>query len=263
MNESDFRLRIYSNPLEDDSEILELTSSDPKLAQIWEETRNFEQEIQNAVAWATPSAGLMEKLLTLPDNANQHAEVLPDSVAEQHSANDSHFRYFAVAASLLLVLGVVFSLNFSPVSEPSAIEVAFGKEVIQHLYHEEVEIDAINAGSNLPQVGMPMIRNAMAPVGAQLGSSGNALAASVRFAKPCVVIPAFESAHLILQGAQGAVNIIVINNSPVSMEYSISDDRFRGIVVPMEKGNLVLIGEANADLTEYKKLVAESVDWVI
>jgi len=59
------------------------------------------------------------------------------------------------------------------------------------------------------------------------------------------------------------VSVIVINNSPVSVEYSFHDDRFNGIVVPMGEGNMVLVGERNEDLEQYKTLFADSIDWVI
>jgi hypothetical protein len=78
-------------------------------------------------------------------------------------------------------------------------------------------------------------------------------------------MPAFQSAHLIFEGTQGAVNVIVIviNNRPVSIEYSFHDERFNGIVVPMGEGNMVLVGENNEDLEQYKTLFADNIDWVI
>jgi hypothetical protein len=76
-------------------------------------------------------------------------------------------------------------------------------------------------------------------------------------------VPAYQSAHLIFEGIQGAVSVIVINNSPVSVEYSFHDDRFNGIVVPMGEGNMVLVGERNEDLEQYKTLFADNIDWVI
>lgn len=83
--------------------------------------------------------------------------------------------------------------------------------------------------------------------------------------KACEVMPAFQSAHLIFEGTQGAVSVIVIviNNRPVSIEYSFHDERFNGIVVPMGEGNMVLVGENNEDLEQYKTLFADNIDWVI
>ena len=57
--------------------------------------------------------------------------------------------------------------------------------------------------------------------------------------------------------------MIVINNSPVSAEYIFRDERFNGIVVPMGAGNMVLVGENNEDLEQYKTLFTDNIDWVI
>ncbi|MFT4862353.1 MAG: hypothetical protein ACI95C_001572 [Pseudohongiellaceae bacterium] len=265
MNQTDFRKRLYSNPLEPDAETLEQANLDPELGKILRETQQMEKNLHHVLSTLAVPSSLQAKLMAIPDTdiSDQGSADTLQRLAEKPAANANYFQYFAIAATLVLALGVSFSLTFTSDAGPSTAEIAFGNEVLQHLYHEDVEIAAINSGGDLPTVGMPMIIQAMAPVGAQLASASATMVASIKFAKPCVIIRAFDSAHLILQGPQGAISVIVINNTPVSVEYSINDDRFSGVVVPMEKGNMVLVGESNADLTEYKKLFAENVDWVI
>ena len=85
----------------------------------------------------------------------------------------------------------------------------------------------------------------------------------MRSVKPCEILPAYESAHLVLEGSQGAVSLIVINNSPVDVEFSIRDERFIGIVVPMEQGNMILVGEKNEDLNQFASMFSKNVEWVI
>jgi hypothetical protein len=258
MNETDFRKRVYSNPLEPDDEILEQANSDPQLSKILAEAQQMEKLLHSSLNTVAVPNDLQAKLLAIPSRDDAHL-----NLADKPAANANYFQHFAIAASLVLALGVSFSLTFAPEPNPNSEELAFGNQVLQHLYHEEAEITAINSGAELPTVGMSMIRNAMAPVGTQLTTVSTAMATSVKFAKPCIVIPAFESAHLILQGSQGAINVFVINNSPVNAEYAISDDRFSGMVIPTDRGNMILVGESTADLTEYKKLFSETVDWVI
>jgi hypothetical protein len=207
--------------------------------------------------------GLKEKLLAIPqtDEAEGPSEKTLKALAQKPAANSSFFQYFAIASSLMLALGVTFSLTYN--SGPSPAEIAFGNEVINHLYHESVEIEAINSGLSLGPVGMPMIANAMTGVGTRLISNSFIAKTPVRFAKPCIIIPAYDSAHLMIEGSEGAVSIFVINNNPVSIEYKINDDRFNGIVVPMGNGNMILVGEVNEDLGEYKELFSENIEWVI
>jgi hypothetical protein len=61
----------------------------------------------------------------------------------------------------------------------------------------------------------------------------------------------------------GAVSIFVINNSPVDTEYQIRDDRFDGVVIPMDEGNMIRGGEKDEDLDQFKELFSDSVEWVI
>ena len=85
----------------------------------------------------------------------------------------------------------------------------------------------------------------------------------MRSAKPCEILTAYENAHLMLEGSQGAVTMIVINTSPVDVEFSILAERFIGIIVPMDQGNMVLVGEKDKDLYQFASMLSENVEWVI
>lgn len=63
-----------------------------------------------------------------------------------------------------------------------------------------------------------------------------------------------------LQGEQGPVSVIVINNSPVQVEYQIRDERFQGLVVPASEGNMILVGEQGENLEQLKQMVADSME---
>lgn len=272
MNENDFRKRVYVDPAAIDQEILDSAAGNPSLQKILEQTRKMDADMRGIMRVAAVPEGLKEKLLAIPTEENQahqaSAETL-QTLTEKPAANSNVFQYFAIAASLALALGVTFSLTYNSSldpslnSGPSSAEIAFGNEVLNHLYHESVEIEAINSGALLASVGMPMIQDAMTGVGIQLVNNSFTATTPIRFAKPCIIIPAYDSAHLMIEGSQGAVSVFVINNSPVSIEYKINDDRFNGLVIPMANGNMILVGEANEDLGEYKNLFSENIDWVI
>jgi hypothetical protein len=85
----------------------------------------------------------------------------------------------------------------------------------------------------------------------------------VRSAKPCEILPAYENAHLMLEGSQDAVTMIVINTSPVDVEFSIPAERFIGIIVPTDQGNMVLVGDKDKDLYQFTSMLSENVEWVI
>ena len=262
MNEIEFRKRLYTNPLEVDQELLAAAGADPALQKILEQTRELETEIAALLNAVDIPSGLADKLIAIADTASTETGLQNlEDVASKPAANNNFFQYYAIAASLLLALGVTFSLTFD--SGPSSAEMAVSDDVLRHLYMDGFEIDAVNNSSNTTIFGLPAINAVMVESGTRLVSNDFLQNLPIRSARPCEVVPAFQSAHLIFAGIQGAVSVIVINNSPVSVEYSFRDDRFNGIVVPMGEGNMVLVGENNEDLEQYKTLFADNIDWVI
>lgn len=262
MNEIEFRKRLYTNPLEVSQELLAAAGADPALQKFLDQTRELETEIVALVNAVEAPSGLADKLMAITGTASTETELqnLGD-VASKPAANNNFFQYYAIAASLLLALGVTFSLTFD--SGPSSTEIAVGDDVLRHLYLDGFEIDEVNNELNTTIFGLPAINAVMAESGTRLVSNDLLQNLAIRSAKPCEVMPAFQSAHLIFEGTQGAVSVIVINNRPVSIEYSFHDERFNGIVVPMGEGNMVLVGENNEDLEQYKTLFADNIDWVI
>lgn len=263
MDEIEFRKRVYTNPLAADQEILDIAAGNSELQETLKQTQNMEKDMHGIMNSVSVPDGLKEKLLAIPEmeQPEDSSAATLQALAAKPAANSNYFQYFAVAASLVLALGVTFSLTYN--SGPSTAEIAFGNEVLQHLYHESVEVDAVTNGTSETVVGMPMIRDAMIGVGTQLVSNSFMETMPVRFAKPCNIIPAYDSAHLIIEGSKGAVSVFVINNSPVSVEYKIQDERFNGVVIPMSEGNMILVGEQSEDLGQYKDLFSQNVDWVI
>lgn len=67
----------------------------------------------------------------------------------------------------------------------------------------------------------------------------------------------------LLKGEQGPVSVIVINNSPVQVEHLFRDQRFNGLVVSANEGNMILAGEQGENLEQLKQMVADSMEWVI
>lgn len=257
MDELEFRTRVYANPSDVDQDLLDAALSNPALRLILDEARAFEASLSAAFANVTAPADLAARLNALPGRAD--ADDSARTASKPSSTN--FFQYYAMAASLVLAVGIAAVVLLS--GGPSPSEAAFGTDLIQHMYHEINEIDAIAAGTDNSAIAMPAVAQVMAHADTQFNDEEFLRAMPVRFAKPCVILPAFQSAHLMVQGSHGAINVIVINNSPVGSEYSIQDDRFDGVVVPMDSGNLILIGEKDEDLDQYKSLFTQRVEWAI
>ena len=263
MNEIDFRRQLYANPQKVDQELLDAARGNPVLQKILEQTQELDTELVAVMNNVEVPAGLADKLMAIPAAAPTETGMENlGGVASKPAANSNFFQYYALAASVLLALGITFSLTIN--SGPSYAELTVGDDVLRHLYIDDgSEIDEIGNGISANNLALPAINAIMAGSGTRLISNEFLQNLPIRSARPCKVVPAFQSAHLIFMGTQGAVSVIVINNSPVSVEYNFRDDRFNGVVVPMGGGNLVLVGENNEDLEQYKMLFSENIDWVI
>ena len=258
MDEIEFRKRICANPENLDQDILRAAMENPAYHKMLDESFLLELEIAKVIRNVSIPADLAGRLLAIPIGAG--ATAIDDTVVSK-SASTNFFQYFAMPASLVLAIGIGAAVTLG--GGPSPAEIAFGSEVIQHLYLEANEINSINDGTELSTVGVPAVVEVMVQADTQFNEKEFISSMPVRFAKPCVVLPGFQNAHLMLHGSRGAVNVIIIKNGPVATEYSIHDDRFQGAVVPMSKGNLMLIGEEDENLDEIKSLFAQNVSWTI
>lgn len=257
MHELEFRKRVCANPGELDRETLDAASANPAFQKILDETLQLERDIVALTRSVSAPDTLAERLLNIPASENS---IAGGREASKPSSNN-FFQYYAMAASLLLALGIGAVVVLG--GGPSSSEIAFGSDVIRHLYHEVTEIDAINDGTYRATATTPNVADVMAQAGTQFNDEEFLRAIPVRFAKICVVLPDFNGAHLMVEGNLGTVNVILIKNSPVTSEYTIQDDRFRGMVVPMEEGNMILIGEQDENLEELKSMFAQNVEWAI
>ncbi|MEX0963438.1 MAG: DUF3379 family protein [Pseudohongiellaceae bacterium] len=265
MDELEFRKLVYANPRDLSQEVLDAGRANPAYQKILDETLLLEDSMNSLVeSLVDVPAGLHQKLLSIPQRDGQESGTVSASrttISPIRAKKQSFFQYYAVAASLVLAVGIVFSLSFN--SGPSAADVVFGNELLNHLYHENKAIDDITGGASYTVLGIDEINVSLAGAGTRLLGSQASPDFEVRWANPCEILPAYQSAHLVLQGSQGAVSIIVINNSPVDIQYSIRDERFEGKIMPMQQGNLILVGEKNEDLDHYASLFSENVEWVI
>jgi len=277
MDDLEFKERLFADPFTEDQDIIDAAASNPELAQLQLELQSFERQLGASIHDASVPSDLLEKLLSIPAtdasteariaNIGRAAEQTTDTAGAANTAtampvaNQSLplFQYFALAASVVVALGLTYSFLGNN-GAPSAADIAFSQEVLNHL---RLDTDAVNAESANVQVQIQTVNSVLGHAGVQLISASSLGINSVKFAEPCVIIPSNESAHLVIQGRQGVVNVIVINNSPVANEFRITDGGRGGIVIPMSDGNLVLVSENEEDLDQYSELFSDNLQWSI
>lgn len=275
MDELEFRKRVYADPDNLDQDTLDAAAADPDFQRIVDQTRSLNNQLTDLLGSAVAPGGLKAKLLSLPEQDQADTSGSGDELAARRAqttgansadAGDSDSpnrlrRYYAVAACLLVAVGLSVTL---PVNRgPSAEEMAMGNGVIAHVYHESAQLDAIASGTLGTNIPMSSVSDVMANSGSRLNGANAFQNMPVRYAEPCEIATSFQSSHLILESDTGAINVITVNNSPVSQEFSIGDDRFSGIVIPMDGGNLILVTEKNQDPATYRTMIEDHLEWVI
>ncbi len=262
MDELEFRKQAYAAPSEPDQELLDAAKDDFRLQTILDEARQLDTNIGDIASSVVVPEGLKDRLLNIPDSDTGESDVEPSPVTmrDRPVANSSFFHYYAIAAGLLLVIGVTYTLSYD--SGPTSAELAMGSDVITHMYEQGIEMALVNSNSSRAAVAWDQVDTVMAHVDAQLRNSISQQI-TVFYANPCIIYPEYSSSHLMMEGNKSIVNVFVVLNNPVSSEFQFGDQRFHGLVSPMDQGNLILLAENGEDLGAYKEMLAENITWVL
>jgi hypothetical protein len=194
MDELEFRQRVLENPNDVGQDLLDAANTNPALQKILDEIRGFESELHAALDKVTIPQGLSARLMAIPKEDSAYQQ--ESNVVSINSARPGRFRQVAFAACLVVALAVTF--NLGRISAPFEEELYLGDSVLAHLYEDNEEINAINDGLYSQLVAMAAVNETMAGAGTHLVSNEQTRSLTVRSAKPCIIIPAYESAHLLV-----------------------------------------------------------------
>ena len=258
MDNSEFESRVFANPDDQNQDFLDALQDNPQRQQLLDEVQSFNESLGRITATVAAPADMANRLksFAVEDDSQLQPLASGNKVVSLPAQKRRPMRMVAMAAALVLAVGLTYSSLFGG-NQPSAQELEFGQQVVSHVYMELEEIDS------RPGASYQQVNQVFGAVGASLASQQAMVNLGVSLAKPCVIIPQNSSAHVVIDGNIGLVNIIVVNNSPVSQQFSFSDDRFETLVIPMENGNLILVGEKNETFSEVRRELDDSVSWVI
>ena len=205
--------------------------------------QELEDLIRRELLSVSAPAELRQKLL-------QPEQLKPRAATWFGAANDSVFRrMLPVAASFMAALGIAYwTTNDS--------HAALAQEIFTHMY-QEGQLD--NADSAL--IPLNTVNARMESwMGAHLEAPDAGHDLKVTFAKDCWVAKQMAF-HLIMQGQTGAVTVMMIPASDQQGEFDISDERFSGLVTPTDGGYLVVVGNKQEPIAEYRNLLSSKLDW--
>lgn len=209
-----------------------------------EECRLFRDELQVLDADIAKALQVNVPPLNLPE--------LPDIETASNVVSLSSRRsltkpaWFALAASVMLaaVLGVrMFAVDVDHLS--------LADEVLAHLDHEPYALVV----SSTPVSERRLARVVPADVAHMDHSAG-----LITYAQSCKIngktVP-----HLVIQGERGPVTILLMPDEEVATAQTLDGDSIHGIILPVGKGSVAIIGAREEPLERIEKSVLSSVDW--
>lgn len=157
--------------------------------------------------------------------------------------------WLAVAASVALV--AVLVVRQAPFDAPSD-GALLADAIVEHIEHE---LGAMRPAST--SVGSRKLIEVLSPAGATLADETDL----VSYAKSCVInghlVP-----HLVMQGENGPVTVLLMPEERVDGPVSIMRDGLEGIILPVgERGSIAIIGRDAASVEAVRRSTRDAVSF--
>ncbi len=234
MNCDDYRQAIAAEPSYDGGEVH--LSACAGCRAFRDEMRVLEQKIARALAISVPE-------LRLPDLPDLDTAGVVSLAARRRVTAPV---WMAVAATVVLAAFVGIRMFGSDVTYPSLAD-----EIVAHLDHEPYALRVTDE---------PVDDRRLAKVVPANVAAMNHDAGLITYAQTCV-INGRKIPHLVIQGEQGPVTILLLPDEAVDSPVPIVGESINGVILPVGGGSVAIIGERNEKLEAIQTNVVNSVTW--
>jgi len=229
MNCLEVRRAILVDPQKLSGELLSHLETCNACAAFKEEQLIFEQQLSDTMS-ITPPEGLASRIL------------LAQSTGQIQTQKRQH-RFLAIAASFILAIGVMIAVQINPFSQ------SVDQLVLAHVNNE---VNHLNDKLNVSDAKIQTIfKELNMKVSSPLGQ--------VNFAGNCEMRNKQKGAHLVLQGKNGPVTVLIMPAEQVASKRKISDPRFHGVIVPATRGSFAVVAERNEILEPYVQQLGQVI----
>jgi len=201
-----------------------------------DEMRSLDQRIGRALEISVPELRMPE----LPDIDSSDVVSLP---VRRRVATPVRL---AVAATVVLAAFIGFRMIGGNVTYPSLED-----EIVAHLDHEPYALrvtDEAVSDRRLAKVVPGDLANM------------NHDAGLITYAQTCV-INGRKIPHLVIQGAQGPVTILLLPDEAIDDAVQLEGESINGVLLPVGGGSVAIIGERDEQLDAIQESVVNSVTW--
>ena len=232
MDELEFRRRIYADPETTDSDVVEAAKADDNKRHFWNEQKQLDKQLKQALKVDVPE-----------DLANK---LIWQQSADEFTRYKRRSRwYLAMAASVAFTVGIALTMwHHKPLS--------IGGQALAHMQYADME----QAHSLLP-VDLNMVNAKLA----SFGASFNEMLDGVEVANYCH-LSTVRSLHLIVDTPQGKMSVFVVpERGDVTVPSEFADKQYRGESLKLQRANVMIVGDKDADLSEMKEAVAKRIQF--
>jgi hypothetical protein len=150
-----------------------------------------------------------------------------------------------LAASIVLATVLVIR-SLVPGADYPSLE----SEILAHLDHEP------HAAALTTEAAAGWRVDTVVGPSAQVDSA----AGLITYARTCV-IDGHSVPHLVLQGENGPVTLILLPDEKIDAARPIEGESVSGVILPVGSGSIAIIGERDAPLDEIQQRVIQSMQW--
>jgi hypothetical protein len=154
--------------------------------------------------------------------------------------------WFAIAATVVLATSI--SLRTSGLFQSYD---SLPEEILAHLDHEPGALRVTDIAISDKRLARAV------PASLAVYDRGEEL---ITYAQPCV-INGKDVPHLVIQGQRGPVTILLMPSERVTEATPIDGDSVKGVILPVGKGSIAIIGDREELLEPIQKSVMNSVTW--
>lgn len=204
---------------------------------------SLDESIASAMAIAVPPLQMPE--LPAIDAAADNVV----SLQPKHKPTFSMPAWIGIAAGLALaaVIGVQFMAN------DALTDQALAEEILAHVDHEPWAMQVTDKSVTDARIAEVMAANK---------GTMNTGIGLVSYAQSCVIngrtIP-----HLVVQGKDGPITILLMPEEMVSMPIELDGRGIAGMIFPLGDGSVAIVGDRNDNFEEIREKVTTAVEWSI
>lgn len=228
MDELEFRRRLIVNPQEVAQQSTQDKDNNKDKQPLIDEQLEFEEQLKQTLDIPAPTH-LAEKIIL--KQIKSQPKVLPRF--------GIHWVYIfsPIAFMLIAIVGLMVHYQVSGVGDAgnrvqNQPTLDLKAAVVEHLYEDSHALDTFKAYSKVD------INTVLATMGGKLSDPiGN-----VSYLSRCIVGKNL-GLHMVIQGQSGLVTVLLLPSESIAGKTHFSDDNFMGIMLPSQKGVVVIVSE--------------------